>query len=60
MAILFDMFTKLNNSYVAMLLEDKMKGHSVNFPYARIENEANVSFNNFEDLTKEESSKLKC
>jgi len=54
------MFTKLNNSYVAMLLEDKMKGHSVNFPYARIENEANVSFNNFEDLTKEESSKLKC
>jgi hypothetical protein len=60
MAILFDMFTELNTSYVAMPLEDKMKVHRVNFPYVRIENEGNVIFKNFEDLTKEEISKLKC
>jgi biopolymer transport protein ExbD len=60
MAILFDMFTELNNSYVAMPLEDKMKVHRVNFPYVRIENEGNVIFKNFEDLTQEEISKLKC
>ena len=60
MATLFDMFTELNNSYVALPLEDKMKVHRVNFPYVRIENEGNVIFKNFEDLTKEEISKLKC
>jgi hypothetical protein len=60
MAILFDMFTKLNTSYVAMPLEDKMKVHRVNFPYARIENEGNVIFKNFEELTKEERANLKC
>jgi len=60
MAMLYEMFTELTTNYAAMPLEDKMKVHRVNFPYARIENEGNVIFKNFEELTKEERANLKC
>jgi hypothetical protein len=60
MAMLYEMFTELTTNYAAMPLEDKMKVHRVNFPYARIENEGKVIFKNFEELTKEERANLKC
>lgn len=57
---LYGLFVELGDSYSAMALADRGKVNRPNFPYPRFENDGEIVFKNFQDLTTEERSRMRC